>query len=156
KALVILISMALGPMASAQQFDIGGELGNPFRVYSNPAGAFETLYPHVWNVLERHASVGFVESGVSDPSQVQITALADPRASSPAALEAQLKRQFPGQAFRPIDVQGKPAFISESGESGQLYVFREPGKLLALKFKSRPNSISREFVRTTILSVSSK
>src|SRR5690349_9909684 len=76
-----------------QSFDLGGELGNPFRAYVSPSGTFGAYYPKTWAVLERHASVSFVEDQAPNANAVGITVQAEPAVVTAADLAKKLIRE---------------------------------------------------------------
>lgn len=150
---IFLAIFFFAPTSWAQQFDIGGEIGNPFRSYVSPSGTFGTLYPKTWNVLENHSAVSFIEATRNFPNAVGITMQIDASLSTPTGLAHKLIREYPNRNWRQIDVNGKTGFLAEESGRGTVYILSKPGAVVVTEFQTRSDAVSIEFVRKVIYSV---
>ena len=147
------ICMMVWCPAHGQSFDLGGEIGNPFRAYISPSGLFGAHYPKTWAVLERHVSVSFVEGQGDSSNAVGINVQADPSVNSAADLAKKLIRENPGENWRQIDVNGKTAFLAETGGRGAIFTLAKPGQIVVTRFQTKADAQSKDFVRKVIYSV---
>ncbi|MCM2277394.1 MAG: hypothetical protein NDJ89_04905 [Oligoflexia bacterium] len=149
-ALVFLIHLAWSAQALA-----GGEIGNARYVpYLNRVGEYETQYPRSWERLDIGSSVSFVEKPATNPSSVNIATQVFSEIRTPEDLRRYIGFFQFDRNWAPIELGGKPGFKSELDGDGAIYLLREEGDLVLIRYNARPgNELSQQDIRVILESL---
>ena len=140
--------------------EMGGELGHGnVKTFTNELMGVEVQYPDSWKFLDLSSVVSFKErllnhSGSREIlSELVISVERFETVNSADQLLLILMALDSEKNWNEIQVDGKRAFENAGRDAGLIYVFRGPGKVSSIRFKSGETEAAKHEVTTALKSI---